>query len=265
DTIYSDNIEEREEAGTPAIIQKIHCKSAAKTCPQPTHLGFGKHHCQETAHSVFPHTLHHLFLLITRRSRPGLWRETGNTIDKPLHGPFVAKLLNDLFGIQARGGCACAGPYGHSLLNVDEPHSLAFRSAIQKGYSGIKPGWTRVSFPYYMSEEEFEFILTAIEFLAIYGQRFLPCYHFSWRKGTWTFKDKYYYTVLRGTTLATMINELNLECNEDQTILSKEKDLLRKYTKYLEMAKRIASLLPKFPPHRRVPEDIDIDLLPFRA
>lgn len=50
---------------------------------------------------------------------------------KPLHGPFVAKLLNDLFGIQARGGCACAGPYGHFLLNVDQPHSLAFRSAIQ--------------------------------------------------------------------------------------------------------------------------------------
>lgn len=60
-----------------------------------------------------------------------LWRETGNKRDKPLHGPFVAKLLNDLFGIQARGGCACAGPYGHSLLKVDESQSHAFRSAIE--------------------------------------------------------------------------------------------------------------------------------------
>lgn len=60
-----------------------------------------------------------------------MWGETGNKREKPLHGPFVAKLLNDLFGIQARGGCACAGPYGHSLMNVDEPRSLAFRSAIK--------------------------------------------------------------------------------------------------------------------------------------
>ncbi|GFY87411.1 hypothetical protein Acr_05g0010500 [Actinidia rufa] len=59
--------------------------------------------------------------------------ETGNKRDKPLHGPFLAKILNDLFGIQARGGCACAGPYGHSLLNVDEPLSLSFKSAIQMG------------------------------------------------------------------------------------------------------------------------------------
>ncbi|KAJ6737344.1 CYSTEINE DESULFURASE [Salix viminalis] len=119
-----------------------------------------------------------------------MWGETGNRRDKPLHGPYVAALLNDLFGIQARGGCACAGPYGHSLLHVDEPSSLAFRSAIKKGYVGVKPGWTRVSFPYYMSSEEFEFILAAIEFIAIYGQRFLPLYHFNWKTGGWTFKKK---------------------------------------------------------------------------
>lgn len=61
-----------------------------------------------------------------------MWREIGNRRGKPLHGPFVAALLNDLFGIQARGGCACAGPYGHSLLGVTEVQSLAIRSAIQK-------------------------------------------------------------------------------------------------------------------------------------
>ncbi|KAJ8551567.1 hypothetical protein K7X08_021582 [Anisodus acutangulus] len=94
--------------------------------------------------------------------------ETGNKKDKRLHGPFVAKLLNDLIGIQARGGCACAGPYGHILLKVDEPQSLAFKDAIEMGYSGVKPGWTRVSFPY-MSKEEFEFIHAALEFISIYG------------------------------------------------------------------------------------------------
>jgi selenocysteine lyase/cysteine desulfurase len=48
----------------------------------------------------------------------------------PLHGRFVTRLLNDLFGIQARGGCACAGPYGHLLLDVDKELSLGIRSAI---------------------------------------------------------------------------------------------------------------------------------------
>ena len=61
-----------------------------------------------------------------------MWGETGNMRDKPLHGPFVATLLNDLFGIQARGGCACAGPYGHSLLDIDQTRSLAFREVIKK-------------------------------------------------------------------------------------------------------------------------------------
>ncbi|KAI6691889.1 hypothetical protein NL676_019599 [Syzygium grande] len=81
-----------------------------------------------------------------------MWGETGNKRDEPLHGPFVATLLNDLFGIQARGGCACAGPYGHALLGISGAQSHSFRSAIQKGFAGVKPGWTRVSFPYYLSE-----------------------------------------------------------------------------------------------------------------
>ena len=61
-----------------------------------------------------------------------MWKERATRKDKPLHGRFVTKLLNDLFGIQARGGCACAGPYGHVLLGVNVQQSLAFRSAIQK-------------------------------------------------------------------------------------------------------------------------------------
>lgn len=54
-----------------------------------------------------------------------------NARDKPLNGAFVATLLNDLFGIQARGGCACAGPYAHFLLGIDEPRSHAIKSAVK--------------------------------------------------------------------------------------------------------------------------------------
>ncbi|KAK6125601.1 hypothetical protein DH2020_040661 [Rehmannia glutinosa] len=299
DTLYSDNIEEREDAGTPQIIQKIRAALAFWIKEYIGHKAIEtqeKNYIKRALERLLPNphicilgnttakrqaVLSFLIYTTTNSSISAnkmnneqqnigldLWKETGNTIGKPLHGPFVAKLLNDLFGIQARGGCACAGPYGHRLLNVDEPHSLAFRSIIQQGYAGIKPGWTRVSFPYYMSEEEFEFILAAIEFIAIYGQRFLSWYHFSWRTGAWTFKKKAvkdtYNRVLNASSLATMIKALNLEPNQNQASM-KQEDVLCRYTSYLDTAKRIASLLPKFPPQRKIPQDIDVDLVPFRA
>ena len=61
---------------------------------------------------------------------------------------FVVALLNDLFGIQARGGCSCAGPYGHRLLDVGAAQSRALRDQITDGWEGIKPGWTQVNFRY---------------------------------------------------------------------------------------------------------------------
>ncbi|MFD7983027.1 hypothetical protein ACFV4M_06555 [Kitasatospora indigofera] len=54
----------------------------------------------------------------------------------------MVALLNDLFGVQARGGCSCAAPYGHRLLAIDAPHSHAFRDEVTgHGCEGIKPGW----------------------------------------------------------------------------------------------------------------------------
>ena len=63
-----------------------------------------------------------------------------------LHHHFVVALLNDLFGIQARGGWQCAGPYGHRLLNIDLTKSEAYKREVQRGCRGVKPGWTRLNF-----------------------------------------------------------------------------------------------------------------------
>ncbi|KAK3002421.1 hypothetical protein RJ639_022348 [Escallonia herrerae] len=189
------------------------------------------------------------------------WRETGdNERHKPLHGPFVAKLFNDLFGIQARGGCACAGPYGHSLLNVDETRSLAYRSAIKMGYNGVKPGWTRVSFSYYMSNEEFEFILAALEFTAIYGQRFLSLYHMNWKTGAWTFRRE----AFKELKMLAPNGEL-YGFGEQSASKTKDAQTITTYTSYLETAKHIASLLPKNPSQGLVPKDIDHNLVQFRV
>jgi len=102
-----------------------------------------------------------------------------------LHHSFVAALLNDLFGIQARSGCSCAGPYGHRLLGIDLETSREFEREILRGCEGIKPGWVRVNFNYFLSEETFEFLLGAVHFVAEHGWKLLPHYRFEPKTGLW--------------------------------------------------------------------------------
>ena len=102
-----------------------------------------------------------------------------------LHHNFVVALLNDLFGIQARGGCSCAGPYGHRLLGIDVMTSSQFECAIMSGTEGVKPGWVRVNFNYFISEAVFEFLLAAVHFIANHGWMLLPHYGFEVATGQW--------------------------------------------------------------------------------
>ncbi|VAH43068.1 unnamed protein product [Triticum turgidum subsp. durum] len=211
DTLYYDDIEEREDAGTPPILQKIRASLAFWV---KEYVGYDTMDLHERLFSEMamkrllhnPNVMvlgntnaHHIpifsFLIypsVTVKEKPfdafgepscDKQLETMKHKQLSLHGRFVTRLLNDLFGIQARGGCACAGPYGHTLLNVDNELSLCIRSAVLEGYSGLKPGWTRLSFSYYLSKEEFKFILSAIEFIATYGHRFLSLYKFDWITG----------------------------------------------------------------------------------
>jgi selenocysteine lyase/cysteine desulfurase len=106
-----------------------------------------------------------------------------------LHHNYVVALLNDLFGIQSRGGCSCAGPYGHRLLGIDLERSHAFERQITGGCEGIKPGWVRVSFNYFLSDEVFGFLLDAVEFVAEHGWRLLPLYELDATSGLWVHRD----------------------------------------------------------------------------
>ena len=158
--MYVSDIEEREHAGTPQIIQRV---KAALAFQVKEYVGYKI--ISEKEHEYIERALERLlknrnicvlgntkverqailsFLIYSITSSPNvehvngkaddemhLSNETGNKRDKPLNGNFVAKLLNDLFGIQARGGCACAGPYGHYLLGIHKPLSLEIRSAIE--------------------------------------------------------------------------------------------------------------------------------------
>ncbi|GJN13602.1 hypothetical protein PR202_gb00323 [Eleusine coracana subsp. coracana] len=196
------------------------------------------------------------------------WLEDVRRKRQPLHGRFVTRLFNDLFGIQARGGCACAGPYGHTLLKIENDLSLRLRSAILQGYSGLKPGWTRLSFSYYLSKEEFKFILSAIEFIASYGHRFLPLYEFDWITGNWTFKKEAikYLLMKEELALATGLDHLteNDLFKDEAKIEKKPRAIRDKFESYLESAKIIALSLPDIKqPTVSVPKGVDPDLVLF--
>lgn len=102
-----------------------------------------------------------------------------------LHHNFVVALLNDLFGIQARGGCSCAGPYGHRLLGIDLVKSRAFEREVSRGCEGVKPGWVRLNFNYFIEEQVFQFLLEAVHLIANEGYKLLPRYRFCPETGEW--------------------------------------------------------------------------------
>jgi selenocysteine lyase/cysteine desulfurase len=106
-----------------------------------------------------------------------------------LHPRLITTLLDDLFGIQSRAGCSCAGPYGHQLLGIDESNSDAYQGWINKGFNGIKPGWCRVGFHFVFDDLEAQFLIDAVEFIADYGDRFASLYDFDQYSGIWHHKQ----------------------------------------------------------------------------
>ncbi len=102
-----------------------------------------------------------------------------------LHHNYVVALLNDLFGIQSRGGCSCAGPYGHRLLGIDLEQSHEFEREINRGCEGIKPGWVRLNFNYFIDDDTFRYLVDAVNFVADHGAALLHNYSFDPHTGLW--------------------------------------------------------------------------------
>ena len=102
-----------------------------------------------------------------------------------LHHNFVVALLNDHFGIQVRGGCMCAGPYGHELLHIDEHVSRQIRNLLEQGRCGTKPGWVRVGFSPVTTEREFQTLLEGVRFVAREGRNHLEHYELNDETGEW--------------------------------------------------------------------------------
>jgi selenocysteine lyase/cysteine desulfurase len=187
------DIEEREKAGTPGVLQTL---KAALAIELKRRIGAQRIEAREQE-------------LLGRAMRRWGDQERIEILGNPdparrigivsfnlrdprgryLHPKFVTVLLNDLFGIQSRAGCSCAGPYGHRLLGIDQPTSELYRDWVRKGFQGIKPGWCRVGFHYSMDDIEAGFVIDAVEFVADQGYRFLPLYDFDPATGAWSHRE----------------------------------------------------------------------------
>ncbi len=108
-----------------------------------------------------------------------------------LHHNFVSAVLNDLYGIQARGGCACAGPYAQDLMGISHANAKAIENALLDRRELLRPGFTRLSFPYFMSPAEVQYILSALKQLAEHAWRLLPLYRFNHKTGEWQHKTRF--------------------------------------------------------------------------
>lgn len=180
---YVTRLDEREEGGTPAIVGDLRAGVAFLVKQM---LGPERILAHETAlgrQALARLSRHPRVKLLGPLDLPRLGIISFNI--EGLHHDLVSALLDHLFGIQNRAGCSCAGPYGHRLLGIDRARSERFRAQIQRGVLGIKPGWVRLSIPYFASQDDVDFMLRAVEFVADHGDAFVPVYRLGWLDGVW--------------------------------------------------------------------------------
>jgi Aminotransferase class-V len=188
DHTYLPDLEHREEAGTPAIVESIraglvfHLKQAVGT-------EVIRAHEEDFLRRAIAAWQRHPHIEILGNPQAQRLSIVSFVIRRPggmyLHHNLAVAILNDLFGIQARGGCSCAGPYGHRLLGIDLDRSHELQTQIARGCEGIKPGWVRVNFNYFVSETVFAYVVAAVELIADYGYRLIEDYQFEQVSGLW--------------------------------------------------------------------------------
>jgi selenocysteine lyase/cysteine desulfurase len=234
------HIEDREKPGTPGVLQVL---KAGMVFEIKDNIGAARIEAREheLVDRVFDRWLANPAIEILGNQDParrvGIISFNIKANDKHyLHPKFVTTLLNDLFGIQSRAGCSCAGPYGHRLLGIDEQTSSQYRDCVSDGFSGIKPGWCRVSMHYVMDDLEVEYLLDAIDFIADYGKLFLRLYNFDLFDGSWHRKEDS--TSLQQFSLAAA---LGTRMAEEPPMSATERS--KCYMSYLTEAKQLAAEL----------------------
>ncbi len=237
------DIETREKAGTPGILQAIRIALVFKVKQR---VGY------KTIDEIEEYYLQRFMEAFKGDNRIAFYGPLNkkkipiipfNIIhkDKVLHPKFVTRLLNDLLGIQTRAGCSCAGPYGHYLMKIEQQLSDYYRCAITNlGYGGIKPGWVRLNLHYALDESEVDYLVDGVRFVIEHGYKFLPYYTFDIRNGEWEHKDR--------INKAPLNLDIENVFSKEKFIHTQPKGVESLYKKALEEANKIAeSLSSDFP------------------
>ena len=185
---YVDDIEAREDGGTPGFLQAI---KTALCIQLKNKMGTAniKAREEELVKAVFKRL----------RKIPGVKILADNVEDRlavvsfyieNLHYNLLVKLLSDRFGIQMRGGCACAGTYGHFLLDVSYEHSKEITDKINRGDLSDKPGWVRMSLHPTTTNKELNYILDSIEKIASNFRIWEHDYEYQLKKNEFQLKNR---------------------------------------------------------------------------
>ncbi|XP_066589368.1 uncharacterized protein [Prorops nasuta] len=216
---YFRDPELRDESGTAGVVESIRCGLAVQlkenVTPRAIVARQDKINRQVLAHV---RTIPELILLGSGSQNIKRLPIFSFMVRHPrgtfLHHNFVCAVLNDVFGIQARGGCACAGRYAHDLMGIDRELAKEYENIILQSEHDsngeinaevLRPGFAKLSFPYFMSEAEVAFILEALKMVATEGWKLLPQYVLNPETGEWrhhtnsVFKERKWLGAIRYT------------------------------------------------------------------
>lgn len=166
---YSQRLEVREEAGTPNVVGDLRAALAFMVKDAIGPANMERRNAELVARARKAWAGQPRIDLLGRTDRNCLPIFSFRIRDGKggfVHHQLVTRLLSDRFGIQARGGCACAGPYVHSLLGIDDAASSRLRAAILSGSEMDKPGFVRLNLSPLMSEDKVQFILDSVVSIA---------------------------------------------------------------------------------------------------
>ena len=252
DHAYLDDIVAREEAGTPDILGSIR---AGLVFDLQRHVGYDLIAQREHA---FVHAC-----LSAWRAEPSIVILGNSTVDRAatvsfligapanagrsgrgerlmIHHNLVVAMLSDLFGVQARSGCSCAGPYGARLLSMSRSQQKELnRLLIEHGAEGIKPGWTRVSLSYTDSPDKIQCIIDAVIFVARNAASLIKLYRFELESARFVFAGKQATSSVMAPSEASwpsadeLFSQTHKRCDQDK------RSLKRSFDAYMREAQKL--------------------------
>jgi selenocysteine lyase/cysteine desulfurase len=162
---YNDDIVAREEAGTPNIVgdiraalvllvkEAVGCETIKRRCKMLRERALAKWRDAPNLQVLG---------VCAEASLPIFSFKVTDADGGAVHHQLVTRILSDYYGVQARGGCACAGPYAHRLLGISEESSTAIAAALDDGDELGKPGWTRLNLSYLMDDAKADLVIDAV-------------------------------------------------------------------------------------------------------